>query len=137
MVQRDPMGPEFQPYADGAMAGRPSTREPSAFGKRLAALREQKGVTQSELADRLGVSQQLVAYYERRALSPSLDFVEQLATALDVQLTELVGDDSSKPRRLRPGPVSQLEVRFERLRQLPRKKQQLAMKMIDTLLDNA
>ncbi len=137
MVQHDPMDPEFQPYALGAMSGRPSTREPSAFGKRLAALREQKGVTQTELAERLGVSQQLVAYYERRAPSPSLDFVEKLAAALDVQLGELIGNGSGTSHRSRPGPVSQLEVRFERLRRLPRKKQLLAMKVIDTLLENA
>jgi transcriptional regulator with XRE-family HTH domain len=118
------------------MVGRPSTREPSAFGKRLAALREEKGITQAELAARLKVSQQLVAYYERRAPSPTLDFVEAAAGALGVSVVALLGHEKAE-RRSRPGPASAFEQRLERLRKLPKKQQTMILKMIDAALDAA
>jgi transcriptional regulator with XRE-family HTH domain len=118
------------------MVGRPSTREPSAFGKRLSALREERGLSQAELAGRLGVSQQLIAYYERRAPSPTLEFVEKAAAGLGVDVDVLVSD-GKKQKRSKPGPISQLEERIERVRLLPKKKQELAIKMLDLVLDGA
>lgn len=116
------------------MAGRPSTREPSAFGKRLSSLREARGLSQAEFAERLGVSQQLIAYYERRAPSPNLDFIEKAALGLGVELAALVTDGKTT-RRSKPGPASRLDERFERVRLLPKKKQELAIKMLDLVLE--
>ncbi len=116
------------------MAGRPSTREPSAFGKRLSSLREERGLSQTEFAARLGVSQQLIAYYERRAPSPNLEFIEKAAAGLGVDVEVLV-TDGKRTRRSKPGPTSRLDERIERIRLLPKKKQELAIKMLDLVLD--
>jgi len=48
----------------------PTTKEASLFGQRLAADRRSKGLSQCELAERLGVTREMVDYYERRAPGP-------------------------------------------------------------------
>lgn len=127
--------PEIRPYPNDAMAGRPTTRKPTPFGVRLIALREAKGLTQTELADQIGVRQQRIAYYERRAVSPSVELVAKLATVLGVRVEELAGlEEPSGPRR-HPGPRSQLDERVEKIRQLPKKKQALVLEVLDALLE--
>ena len=123
-----------QPYAHGAMAGRPPSTEGTAFGKRVADFRKRKGLTQAELAVILGVTAPMIVYCERRAANPSLDLLLKLSKALDVTVGELVGDDEPEPRRRKPGPPSELEERFERLRRLPRRDQETVLRMLDGLL---
>lgn len=135
MADKDDGQEKFEPYALLHMVGRPTSREAPPFGKRLAHFREKKGLTQAQLAEELGVSQQLVAYYERRATNPSLGFIETAAETLGVTVAELIGatpikKDATKKR----GPKSQLDERFERVRKLPRAKQQLVARMIDAVL---
>ncbi|HEY8458811.1 MAG TPA: helix-turn-helix transcriptional regulator, partial [Blastocatellia bacterium] len=43
---------------------RPTTKEALPFGRRLAALRKSKGLTQKRLAELLGTTQKMVDYYE-------------------------------------------------------------------------
>lgn len=117
------------------MAGRPTTKKPTPFGERLIALREDKGLTQTELAKRIGVRQQRIAYYERRARSPSVDLVAKLALALGVDVEELAGLKAPSGPRRHPGPRSQLDERVEKIRRLPKKKQALVLEVIDALLE--
>lgn len=116
------------------MAGRPPSTDAPPFGKRLAHFREKNGLTQAELASVLGISQQLVAYYERRATNPSLGFVEKAASALGVTVAELVAEAPIRRETKKRGPRSHLEDRFERLKKLPRAKQDLVVRMIDAVL---
>jgi transcriptional regulator with XRE-family HTH domain len=64
------------------------TRE--RFGTRLRSLRERAGLTQTELAQAVGVSQGNVATWERNAAVPQSAMVEQLAAALGVPAVELL-----------------------------------------------
>jgi transcriptional regulator with XRE-family HTH domain len=123
---------ENSPYALGAMAGRPPTREASLFGKKLAELRSRRGLTQEQLAQQLGVSQKTITYYERRTTNPSLELIERLAAFFDVSPAELV-DKAAKPepRRRKSGPKSALDEAVERARKLPRHKQQVVAQLID------
>ena len=121
---------------DGAMAGRPPTKEAPVFGQSLASFRRAKGWSQSQLAEMLDTTRKMIDYYERRAINPSLDFIQRAAEVLDVSVGELLG---SQPRRSRskPGPPSQLEVRFDKIKRLPRKEQEFVIKFLDTVLDRA
>ena len=120
------------PY-DGAMVGRrPSTRRDLEFGKRLAAARRRKGLTQTELALLLGVSQSLVGHYETRATNPQLSFFEKAAEVLDTTVAELIGEQrGDPPSPTKRGPKSQLDVAVELARQLPRHKQQVVAQLIE------
>ncbi len=122
------------PYNESVVIGRPPSKEAPLFGQRLAAIRRSKGLSQRELAERLGVTREMIDYYERRAPNPALDFIERAAAALGVSVAELLG---SQPHTMRakPGPVSQLERRVEQVKLLPRKKQQLILEFLDAILN--
>ncbi|MFO7899034.1 MAG: helix-turn-helix transcriptional regulator, partial [Planctomycetota bacterium] len=70
------------------MKGRPPSKEATDFGRRVAAARRESGLTQRELADRLGVSQKMVDYYERRAENVTANVVCRLSEILAVSADE-------------------------------------------------
>lgn len=49
----------------------------------LRKLREQSGLTQAELADKTGMSQQAISDYETSRKNPSLGAAERIAAGLD------------------------------------------------------
>ena len=123
-------------YNPNVMAGRPPTKDAPPFGQRLADLRKKHGWVQKELAQRLNTSRMIIDYYERRAVNPSLAFIERAAEVLGVSVAELLGSDT-KPAQGRPGPISALSMRFEQIRQLPRKDQDFVIRFLDTVLEKA
>ena len=63
------------------------------FGLRLQKLRKNRGMTQAELADRLGVSKGTIYRYERNLQDPSLQTAIRLAVLLRTSLDYLTGID--------------------------------------------
>jgi transcriptional regulator with XRE-family HTH domain len=122
----------MQLYNEGM--ARPKTKEAPLFGQRLASLRKSKGLSQAAFAKLLKTTREVIDYYERRAANPTLDFVQRAACALEVPVTELLGSDPASARG-RPGRTPQLQLRFERIRRLPRKDQEFIIKFIDTYLE--
>ena len=55
-------------------------------GKIIAQLRDQKGWSQSELANRAGVSHVMIGKYERGDATPSLEVAKKIADTLEVSL---------------------------------------------------
>lgn len=70
------------PSPAGAMA---------TFGERLARLRKDAGITQTELARRIGGSQSAISQIEKGERKPSYDTIQQLAGALGVTPAYLLG----------------------------------------------
>jgi len=64
------------------------------FGRRMAMLRRQKGLSQRELGELLGTTQKTVDYYERPTLNPTLDVIQKVAEALAVPPAQLIGDNN-------------------------------------------
>ena len=60
-------------------------REPAceAVGKRLAGIRREKGLSQKELAKKMGVSQQLVSRIEKGSENIALGTIAKIAHALN------------------------------------------------------
>jgi len=116
----------------GDMAGRPPTKEAPPFGQRLAALRKTRELTQQELADALGVSLEMLVYYERRAKNPSTEFARKAAGFFKVSVDELLG--LAVPTKRKPGPPPDLEQRLVALRGLPREQQKVVLKLLDAFL---
>ena len=48
------------------------------FGDKLKSLRKEAGMTQTDLAKRLGITKSVVSYYERQERTPSPDVLIQL-----------------------------------------------------------
>lgn len=67
--------------------GRAAAREAFLLGERIREAREQLGLTQKELADKVGTSQSAIARAEAGGVIPSLNSLQRYAAALDMRLT--------------------------------------------------
>lgn len=125
------MGDEKRAYNDGTMAGRLTTKEAPPFGQRMAALRQQKGLTQQQLAERMQTTQKMIDYYERRSPNPTLDVMQKIAAALDVSVTVLLGEEVTAVRAARKnGPTSKVQKAFEEVSRLPRRQQEKIIEFV-------
>ena len=61
------------------------------FGSRLKELRRQSGLTQQQLADRLGVTKSVVSFYELRERSPSPEVLVKMSYVFRVSTDYLLG----------------------------------------------
>ena len=66
------------------------------FGKRLKELRKQSGMTQEQLANKLGITKSVVSYYELSERTPSPDVLKDLALIFRVSADYLLGIERSK-----------------------------------------
>ena len=64
------------------------------FGIRLKELRERRGLSQSEVADRLEVTRSTISGYERNTITPSLDQLVRLAVLYHSSLDYMMGMDN-------------------------------------------
>lgn len=61
-----------------------------AFTNQLLYYRRCEGINQSELADRLGVTEKTIANYENGRTEPTMDMVIRLAHALNITTDQLL-----------------------------------------------
>lgn len=61
------------------------------FGERLALARKKKGLSQEELAKKLGAHAPIIGRYERDEVKPSIEVAARIAEALEVSLDYLSG----------------------------------------------
>jgi transcriptional regulator with XRE-family HTH domain len=59
----------------------------------LKAFRLRKNLTQKQLSEMMGITQQAYAQYESGKRTPKIDTLQRIAGALDVDWTELVSDE--------------------------------------------
>ncbi len=72
--------------------------EQQTMGKRITALRKEKGMTQEQLAEKVGVSAQAVSKWENDLSCPDISILAALSDALGVSTDELLGAQPIKPR---------------------------------------
>ena len=65
-------------------------------GAVIKRLRESKGITQAELADKIGVSSKAVSKWETAKGLPDISLIEPLSNALGVSVMELMSGDTVK-----------------------------------------
>lgn len=68
------------------------------FGKRLTELRKAKGLTQTELGNKIGVSKRVLSYYEGVSKYPPTHLIVPMAKTLHVSTDELLGVKGIKPQ---------------------------------------
>jgi len=56
------------------------------IGKRIVELRKEKGISQTQLAEAIGMKQPNLAHIEAGRFSTTIDVLERIAKALDVKL---------------------------------------------------
>ncbi len=119
------------PYNAGMKTGRPSKAERSPFGARLHTARETAGLSQAQVAAKLGIHQSSYADWERYPVALRPEQLSQLASILGVTPEQLLG--SGEPKR-KIGPTGKLRQVFERASQLPRDQQKHVLRMVQDSL---
>lgn len=71
---------------DAAQDGYGRARRAFEMGERVRLLREEHGLSQRELAERIGSTQPAIARLEAGGVTPSLGTLEKIAEALDTAL---------------------------------------------------
>jgi transcriptional regulator with XRE-family HTH domain len=107
------------------------------LGARIAELRKTQGITQMQMAETLGVSQQTVNSYEVARRRVPVSALPILARLLGISVDGLLGEDSSRATGGKRGPTSKLQQQIERVTLLPRSKQKFVIEMIDTVIQQA
>jgi transcriptional regulator with XRE-family HTH domain len=108
--------------------GRPAKAPQPAYGRHLAELRKRAGLTQQQLADVLEVRQATVASWERSANPPRGQSIPPLAEALGVSVDQLLKVNGQSKR-------SRLDKLVAEVAQLPRRRQQRVISLVETLLE--
>jgi transcriptional regulator with XRE-family HTH domain len=111
--------------------GRPASAKRPQLGERIAEARQQAGLTQKQLAAKLGITQRVVTYWEREAVGLRADQLAQLAEALAVSADYFLGRESKKRGN---GPVGKARLIFERVSHLPRFQQQRILATVEDML---
>lgn len=125
-----------RPHPDGeewqAVARKKKDERPG-FGARLTALRKAAGYTQQELAQELGVSRRIVAYYEGETEHPPAALLPGLAAALRTTTDELLG--ATPLRRRAAKPDSRLARRMQQIERMNPKEKRQVLQILDALIE--
>jgi transcriptional regulator with XRE-family HTH domain len=106
-----------------------------SIGERVARIRKDRGFTQVELAEKIGVIQSIVSAIERDVLKLSAEMAIRFALALEVTTDDLLmpvkktnGSQARKPSR-------KILRRLEQIETLPKNQQSAVLKTIDNALE--
>jgi transcriptional regulator with XRE-family HTH domain len=114
--------------------GRPSSKKRTALGSRITAARQAAGLTQQELATKTGVTQRVIAYWEREAVSLRADQLDALADALRITADDLLGRAQPKTRATASGPIGKARRIFTAISKLPRRQQEKIFSILEPFI---
>ena len=103
------------------------------LGARLAQVRKAQGVTQSELAKALELSQAVIAQYEAGRKNIPVWRMINMSEALGVMPQALL--DSPDSNSVKRGPAPKLLKQVEKISNLPRREQQQIIEVMEALVD--
>ena len=99
------------------------------LGKRIQKCREEAGMTQEALAERVGISWNYLGAIEREVKTPKLDTLVKIINALEVSADDVMLDVLCVGRKVR---CTKLE---EKLQSLPKEKQDKILRILDFLIE--
>jgi transcriptional regulator with XRE-family HTH domain len=98
------------------------------FGERLRKVREDKGLSQAQLAEKSGLQPSAISHFELNRRSPSFDNLKRLADALSVTIDYLLG---RQPQPTTAGPVA--DQLFRNFQEMSPADQAVLARMADAL----
>ena len=104
-----------------------------SLGAHIAQLRKDQNITQVQLAEILGISQQTMNAYEMGHRRVPVSALPVLAQALAVSVEELIGSQPAATAKKR-GPAPKLQQQMDRIAKLPKAKQKFVIEMLDAML---
>jgi transcriptional regulator with XRE-family HTH domain len=130
-MQAFPVTLPAAPYDHAMQTGRPSKEPRTKFGQRLHAAREAAGLSQAQVAERLGVTQKAYAVWERYPVALRPEQIEKVAAALNVSVEFLFGQTAKQRGN---GPTGKARRVFEAVSKLPRRQQQKIAEVVEALV---
>jgi transcriptional regulator with XRE-family HTH domain len=115
--------------------GRKLTKPRPKLGAHLMTLRVNAGWSQEELAQRIGVPQQTIAFWEQSDKPPRAEVLPQLAEALDVSIAALLSENGVVAVRKKGGPNGKLKKIFEDASDLPRRQQEKIAEFVSAFVN--
>jgi transcriptional regulator with XRE-family HTH domain len=106
------------------------------LGTRVAEQRKAANITQIQMAEKLGVSQQTINSYEVGRRRIPVSTLPVLAQILSVSIEELLGENAADPKNKR-GPAPKLQRQVDVISRLPKAKQKLATDMLEAIIQQA
>jgi len=95
---------------------------------RLVVLRKEKGLTQQEMADRIGLHVNQVRRYEAGSAQPSLEALKKIAVALSVTIDFLAFGPEER------GPDEELKLQFEAVSHLPAEEKRIIKALLEGMI---
>jgi transcriptional regulator with XRE-family HTH domain len=109
------------------------TDHESDIGRNIRNLRKNKGLSQTELARKTGVSQKVISAYERNYRLPPSTFIPRVAETLGTTPDALYDTGEGKGGGLKKNALWKI---VERLETIPEKERKEVFEMIDKFLKN-
>lgn len=103
------------------------------FSERLVKFRKARGITQKELAEKIGTSQRMIAYYEGPSNYIPANLLPYIAKVLRVSVDELLGLKQSKDEFIPKN--ARLWRKLRVIEELPPKDQKAVIHYIEALLN--
>lgn len=101
------------------------------IGQRITRLRKEMNLTQVQLAEFLGISQQYMQAFESGNRKVAASMLPKLAQLFGISVDELVGMKEAVVKR---GPTPKLKRQIEQVALLPKSKQKFVSEMLDTVI---
>jgi transcriptional regulator with XRE-family HTH domain len=101
-------------------------------GKRLKALRVASGLSQRELAERLGVHHSNIGFWESGAVPPRSEVLPTMADIFGVRVEELLGHEAK--RKIAAAPSGRARLTFDRVSKLPKRQQQKILEVVEAFV---
>jgi transcriptional regulator with XRE-family HTH domain len=114
------------------VARKKSSQRPD-FGARLREFRIAAGYTQQEIAQELGVSRRMIAYYEGETVRPPAARLPAFAAALGVSTDAFLG--VATPRKKAAKPDRRLQRRMQQIERMNPKEKRQALQILDALIE--
>lgn len=106
---------------------------PGGFGERLAGLRKQAGLSQTALAQEIGISQRMMAYYEGPTAFPPATHLPALARVLGVSVEALLGTETTKRRA--KAIDTRMQRRLQQIANLPPEERRQILQLVDAFIE--
>lgn len=101
---------------------------PMSFPERLSALRKERGYTQQQMADKIGMHVSQLKRYESSASQPTIEVFRRIALALNVSADMLLFETGERE------PDERLKLQFEAVSKLDEKEREAVETMIAGVL---
>jgi len=121
------------PYDDEMQQGRPSSRSRSPFGQRLFEARQALGLSQTEVAEKLGMKQAGYAAWERDNVALHPEQICYLAEILHVSVEHLLGIEEKSTHK--GGPAGKIRKVFEKVNKLSRHQQNKVAEFVEAFVE--